>query len=541
MVSCGRKTTAALLFIATFFTMVTPEVTGSSASTSPTVQTSDKNSTAASEQETTAANEPKGLAEEEDVEDNMSYMDQFAFKSTPAKLDVLRSLLAAHPDATRLDTVSGGGEAAAPVYALVVSEHASSRAFLVPRVQLSAGFPAGAGMLVRFARHLLERRASDPEVAALVKHTELHLVFHFAGYRSASFHRVCVSDAGSDLVRLLNIDASVRDEASASPAYSGTRSSDRLVLSGVLLTDGPTQVSEELDEKQGPRAPDQDVFSHIASRFAEKQPALASNYCAAAGNGSASSDRSFKRKVQPTLGALEKHAYAHRGILQSFLTVPCCSNVTKMRALWPQTRNALMDFVLQPSEGVRGYVKDVRGTLIKHALITVRGRPVGFWTSDQGEFWRMLRPGDYMVVASAPGYLPAAARFAVVEGQRWAQPVVMTLHFAPRTFPVLQIAAPLITYRSKNKTSDNRRPPPEAGSKTGLPSTSTKSTTNSLPCLLLLLLLLLMATPICSPAAVCADPAFPNELQLLANVDSLRTGLPNVKTKATEPEIDKEY
>ncbi|KAH7977592.1 hypothetical protein HPB49_002916 [Dermacentor silvarum] len=407
-------------------------------------------------------------------------MDQFAFKSTPAKLDVLRSLLAAHPDATRLDTVSGGGEAAAPVYALVVSEHASSRAFLVPRVQLSAGFPAGAGMLVRFARHLLERRASDPEVAALVKHTELHLVFHFAGYRSASFHRVCVSDAGSDLVRLLNIDASVRDEASASPAYSGTRSSDRLVLSGVLLTDGPTQVSEELDEKQGPRAPDQDVFSHIASRFAEKQPALASNYCAAAGNGSANSDRSFKRK-------------------------------------------------------------DVRGTLIKHALITVRGRPVGFWTSDQGEFWRMLRPGDYMVVASAPGYLPAAARFAVVEGQRWAQPVVMTLHFAPRTFPVLQIAAPLITYRSKNKTSDNRRPPPEAGSKTGLPSTSTKSTTNSLPCLLLLLLLLLLATPICSPAAVCADPAFLNELQLLANVDSLRTGLPNVKTKATEPEIDKEY
>ncbi|XP_070384568.1 adipocyte enhancer-binding protein 1-like isoform X2 [Dermacentor albipictus] len=465
-------------------------------------------------------------------------MNQFAYKSTPAKLDVLRSLLAAHPDATRLDTVSGGGDAAAPVYALVVSEHASSRAFLVPRVQLSAGFPAGAGMLVRFARHLLERRASDPEVAALLKHTELHLVFHFAGYRSTSFHQVCVSDAGSDLVRLLNIDASLRDETSVSPAYSGTRSSDRLVLSGVLLTEDPTQVPEELDEKQGPKAPDQDVFSHIASRFAEKQPALASNYCAAAGNGSAGSDGWFRRKVQPTLGALEKHAYAHRGILQSFLTVPCCSNVTKMRTLWPQTRNALMDFVLQPREGVRGYVKDVRGTLVKHALLTVRGRPVGFWTSDQGEFWRMLRPGDYMVVATAPGYLPAAARFAVVEGQRWAQPILMTLHFAPRTFPVLQITGPPIAYRSKNKTSDNRRPPPEAGSKTGLPSASTKSTT-SLP-FLLLLLVLLLATQICSHASGHADSAFLNEFQLLRNVDSWWTGALNVKTKVTQLEIDEE-
>ncbi|XP_070385741.1 adipocyte enhancer-binding protein 1-like [Dermacentor albipictus] len=492
MVACGRKTTAALVFIATFFSMGTPEVTEGSVSTaSPTIQTSDEKSRAASKEETTAANEHKGLAEEEDEEDNMSYMDQFAFKSTPAKLDVLRLLLAAHPDATRLDTVTGGGEEAAPVYALVVSEHASSRGFLVPRVQLSAGFPAGAGMLVRFARHLLERRTSDPQVAALLKHTELHLVFPFAGYRSASFHQVCVSDAGSDLVRLLNIDASVRDDSSASLAYSGTRSSDRLVLSGVLLTDGPTPLSEELDENQGPKAPDQDVFSHIASRFAEKQSALASNYCAAAGNGSAGSNRWFRRKVQSTLGALEKHAYAHRGILQSFLTVPCCSNVTKMRTLWPQTRNALMDFVLQPSEGVRGYVKDVRGTFVKHALLTVRGRPVGFWTSDQGEFWRMLRPGDYMVVASAPGYLPAAARFAVVEGQRWTQPVMMTLHFAPRTFPVLQIFGPPISYRSKNKTSDNRRPPPEAGSKTSLPSASRKSTTHSLPCLLLLLVLLL--------------------------------------------------
>ncbi|KAH8031222.1 hypothetical protein HPB51_014058 [Rhipicephalus microplus] len=218
-------------------------------------------------------------------------MDQFAFKSTPAKLDVLRSLLSAHPETTRLHTVSGSD---APVYSLALSERASFRAFLVPRVQLSAGFPAGAEILVRFALYLLERRASDPEVAALLKHTELHLLFQFTGYRSTSFHQVCVSDAGSDLVRLLNIDASMGDEAST--VYSGTRSSDRLVLSGVLVTDAAVQPPpDELDDKRQP--PDQDIFSYIARRFAEKQPALGKTECATAGNDSASNRTLFGNKV----------------------------------------------------------------------------------------------------------------------------------------------------------------------------------------------------------------------------------------------------
>ncbi|KAL1429312.1 hypothetical protein MTO96_016360 [Rhipicephalus appendiculatus] len=181
------------------------------------------------------------------------------------------------------------------------------------------------------------------------------------------------------------------------------------------------------------------------------------------------------------------------------------------------------------SKGNASRAQDVRGVLVKHALLTVRGRPVGFWTSDQGEFWRMLRPGDYMVVASAPGYLPASARFTVAEGQRWAPPVVLTLHLAPRSFPVLQIAAPTMTYRSKNKTGDNQRFPPEGASKTALPSASTKVVTNWELCLVLLLLSLLhLSTPICSPVAVCPGTVFPRGLPYLANVDPLRANAPSV-------------
>ncbi|KAL3214207.1 hypothetical protein MRX96_034977 [Rhipicephalus microplus] len=153
------------------------------------------------------------------------------------------------------------------------------------------------------------------------------------------------------------------------------------------------------------------------------------------------------------------------------------------RVLQPHGKR-IVDFIL-----VTIVCADVRGVLVKHALLTVSGRPVGFWSSDQGEFWRMLRPGAYMVVASAPGYLPASAHFTVAEGERWAPPVVITLHLAPRSFPVLQISAPTMTHKRKNRTSrDNQRVPSEGAVKTGLPSTSTKVVLNWQLRLVLLLL-----------------------------------------------------
>ncbi|KAH9360163.1 hypothetical protein HPB48_011456 [Haemaphysalis longicornis] len=85
----------------------------------------------------------------------------------------------------------------------------------------------------------------------------------------------------------------------------------------------------------------------------------------------------------------------------------------------------------------------------------------------------MLRPGEYTLLASAAGYLPAAARFTVTDGQRWGPPVVLTLHFAPRVLPVLQMPPPAVLSRTKNGTGPGNRSPPRQPSRAGLPSSST--------------------------------------------------------------------
>jgi hypothetical protein len=45
----------------------------------------------------------------------------------------------------------------------------------------------------------------------------------------------------------------------------------------------------------------------------------------------------------------------------------------------------------------------------------VRGRDVGFQTTKEGEFWRILLPGIYTMEVFANGFAPREVQFAIVE------------------------------------------------------------------------------------------------------------------------------
>ena len=47
--------------------------------------------------------------------------------------------------------------------------------------------------------------------------------------------------------------------------------------------------------------------------------------------------------------------------------------------------------------------------------LQVKGRDVGFQTTKEGEFWRILLPGIYTMEVFAEGYRPREIQFAIVE------------------------------------------------------------------------------------------------------------------------------
>ena len=48
-------------------------------------------------------------------------------------------------------------------------------------------------------------------------------------------------------------------------------------------------------------------------------------------------------------------------------------------------------------------------------VLQVKGRDVGFQTTKEGEFWRILLPGIYSMEVFASGYQPREVQFAIVE------------------------------------------------------------------------------------------------------------------------------
>ena len=48
-------------------------------------------------------------------------------------------------------------------------------------------------------------------------------------------------------------------------------------------------------------------------------------------------------------------------------------------------------------------------------MFQVRGRDVGFQTTKEGEFWRILLPGIYTMEVFAEGFAPREVQFAIVE------------------------------------------------------------------------------------------------------------------------------
>ena len=52
---------------------------------------------------------------------------------------------------------------------------------------------------------------------------------------------------------------------------------------------------------------------------------------------------------------------------------------------------------------------------IRFHILQVKGRDVGFQTTKEGEFWRILLPGIYSMEVFAEGFQPREVQFAIVE------------------------------------------------------------------------------------------------------------------------------
>lgn len=89
---------------------------------------------------------------------------------------------------------------------------------------------------------------------------------------------------------------------------------------------------------------------------------------------------------------------------------------SELEGIWNDNYPALLEFMKEVHKGVKGFVFDVDCNPIANATIQVIGRNHDIKTACEGDYWRLLVPGEYTIVATAEDFKSANKTVTVVEG-----------------------------------------------------------------------------------------------------------------------------
>lgn len=115
-------------------------------------------------------------------------------------------------------------------------------------------------------------------------------------------------------------------------------------------------------------------------------------------------------------GGMQDYNYFHSNCFEITIELSCCKfpPTSELPAFWRKNKNALVAFIKKVHSGIYGMVKDLNGNLVSGAIVNVTDRLKVVKTAEQGDYWRLLNPGSYMVIASLPGRSGAISKRVVV-------------------------------------------------------------------------------------------------------------------------------
>ena len=167
------------------------------------------------------------------------------------------------------------------------------------------------------------------------------------------------------------------------------------------------------------RSPDDAVFRQLALIYSKAHPTM--------GRGRPCQgypDEYFKDGITNgaewyiVKGGMQDYNYVHSNCLELTIEMSCIKfpAQSKLKSYWDAHKVSLLTFMAQVHTGFKGVVRNVLGAGIGHATISVSGIRHNISSAIDGDYWRLVVPGKYLVTVSAPGYISETKSVVVPSG-----------------------------------------------------------------------------------------------------------------------------
>ncbi|XP_067879196.1 inactive carboxypeptidase-like protein X2 [Heterodontus francisci] len=177
------------------------------------------------------------------------------------------------------------------------------------------------------------------------------------------------------------------------------------------------QMVEDYEEDEGEKlrymeTPDDAIFQWLAISYASAHLTMTETY-----RGKCHTD-DFTNGFgiinggawRSSFGTINDFSYLHTNCFQLSIYVGCDKfpHENELAKEWENNQEALLFFMEQVHRGIKGFVRDLDGNAIANATVSVEGINHDVLTASDGDYWRILNPGDYRVTVKAQGYAPSA-------------------------------------------------------------------------------------------------------------------------------------
>ncbi|XP_053506422.1 carboxypeptidase M isoform X1 [Ictalurus furcatus] len=293
----------------------------------------------------------------------------------------------------------------------------------------------GRVLLLQLIDYLTRNYMSDPFVTNLMNTARIHILpsMNPDGFESSG--RDCMYSLGRfnkngvDLNRnfpdafLSNREQVREKEVEAVMKWLKT---EQFILSanlhgGAVVASYPYDNSNGGSELQGDSSitPDNDVFVHLAKTYSVNHVSMQ--------KGSKCYDSmDFPDGITngyswyPLQGGMQDYNYVWAQCLEITLELSCCKFPPEndLPGLWDANKPALLAYMQQVHLGLKGQVFYSNGTPVQNASVEVQGRRnlCPFRTDHNGEYYRLLLPGNYTIMVTYPGYEPLTETVSVPYG-----------------------------------------------------------------------------------------------------------------------------